>query len=36
LIAAFVVNILTNVGLSLGAVIAGRILTSMILKVVAS
>jgi fluoride exporter len=36
LIMAFVANILTNVGLSLGAVIAGRILTSTILKVVAS
>src|ERR1041385_9084484 len=36
LIMAFVANILANVGLSLGAVIAGRILTSMILKVVTS
>jgi CrcB protein len=36
LITAFVVNILANVGLSLGAVTAGRMLTSMILKVVAS
>lgn len=36
LIVAFVANIFANVGLSLGAVIAGRILTSMILKAVAS
>lgn len=36
LIVAFVANIFANVGLSLGAVIAGRILTSMIMKAVAS